>query len=637
MVTLPIQLDRVSNLLQSNVATQNIDSTQQSLINVEQELTTGKAVNQPSDNPSAAAVIQQLQKTLDYRTQYSTNITSGSDQLNEVGSTLGDVTTLITQAQSIASANVSSITSSDARASAATVVDSLYNQALSLANTSYEGNYLFGGTNAQNAPYTQTAAGTQYDGVNSTLSNTFEEATTLSFQVTGQQVFGGQSASVSAGTDISPSVAATDRISDLAGTTGNGVTLGTIQIGNGTTTTSVDLTNASSLGDVINDINAAGINGVTASLSQYGIKLTATGGANITVTDPQGSSTAGDLGIATPAGGGANVAVNGNNIGAKITDFTPLASLRGGAGLDTTGFNISNGTQTKTISLTGLNTVQDLVNAVNDSGLGVQAQISSDGTGIDLTNNTQGASLSVSENGGTTATELGFRTFTPATLLSSLNGGNGVSTPAGNQFSITSADGTVTNISLTNASTVQDVIDQINTAAGGKVTASFATTGNGIVLTDNTTGTGALSVASINSSTTAADLGLTTPANGNTITGKDVNPVGAPGLLGDLQKLSAALRSNDTDGITAAAQSLASDAQTVTDVNGSVGARVQELNDRSSDITTENVATQSLLSQFQDVDYTTAVTQYQTLQTSLQASLQVTSKTLSLSLLDYLQ
>jgi flagellar hook-associated protein 3 FlgL len=145
-----------------------------------------------------------------------------------------------------------------------------------------------------------------------------------------------------------------------------------------------------------------------------------------------------------------------------------------------------------------------------------------------------------------------------------------------------------------------------------------------------------LKINSLNSATTATDLGLTTAASGGKITGTDVNPVSTPGLFTDLQNLSAALSSNNTAGITAAAQGLANDAQTVTDVTGTVGARAQALSSQSTDISSENVATQSLLSQFQDVDYTTAVTTYQTLQTSLQASLEVTSKTLGMSLLNYL-
>ena len=111
MVVLPLSIARVSNLLQTSVATQNINSTQAQLTTIEQELATGKQVNQASDNPSSAAVIQQLQKTLDYSAQYSTNITQGTNQLNEVDSTLGDVTTLLTQAQSIASANATDASS----------------------------------------------------------------------------------------------------------------------------------------------------------------------------------------------------------------------------------------------------------------------------------------------------------------------------------------------------------------------------------------------------------------------------------------------------------------------------------------------------------------------------------------------
>jgi flagellar hook-associated protein 3 FlgL len=143
-------------------------------------------------------------------------------------------------------------------------------------------------------------------------------------------------------------------------------------------------------------------------------------------------------------------------------------------------------------------------------------------------------------------------------------------------------------------------------------------------------------VTPINAATTAADLGLTTPAVGNTITGTDVNPVNVPGIFADLKNLADALTSNSTAGITAAAEGLTSDAQTVTDVSGSVGAQLQELSNRSADLTSQTTANQTLLSSFQDVDYTTAATTYQTLQTNLQASLQVTASTLQLSLLNYI-
>jgi flagellar hook-associated protein 3 FlgL len=281
--------------------------------------------------------------------------------------------------------------------------------------------------------------------------------------------------------------------------------------------------------------------------------------------------------------------------------------------------------------------VQQLLNQINSAGIGVHAQINATGTGIDVLNSVQGTTMTISENGGTTAADLGIRSFSASTQLADLNGGKGVSTVPGNDFSITTADGAVTNFDLNAPLTVQDVINQVNAQSGGKVTASFATTGNGIVLTDNTAGGATLKVTPLNFSSAAKDLGLlASPASGNTITGSDVNPISTPGIFTDLQKLRDSLRSNDTAGITDAAQGLASDQSNNTVTRGTVGARVQELTSRSGRIDDENTATKALLSQLQDVDMTTAITQFQTLQNSLQATLQTTAKTLNLSLLDYL-
>ena len=181
------------------------------------------------------------------------------------------------------------------------------------------------------------------------------------------------------------------------------------------------------------------------------------------------------------------------------------------------------------------------------------------------------------------------------------------------------------------------MINQIDAAGAGKVTAGFSTTGNGITLTDDTTGAGTLTVTPISGTTTAADLGLTTSPTGGTITGTDVNPVTVPGVFSALNALSVALKKNDTAGITEAAQQLQTASQTVTNANASVGSQLQELSSRSTDLSSQTLANQTLMSKFQDVDYTTAITQFQTLQDGLQASLEVSAKTLNESLLNYIQ
>jgi flagellin-like hook-associated protein FlgL len=155
-------------------------------------------------------------------------------------------------------------------------------------------------------------------------------------------------------------------------------------------------------------------------------------------------------------------------------------------------------------------------------------------------------------------------------------------------------------------------------------------------LTDTAGGPKTLTAVSDNYSNALADLGLTTPASGGVITGTDVAPVETTGIFSDIMKLQQSLQNNDQDGITAAAQGLQDDLSRVSTIQGQVGASEQELSSTQTQLDTENTATQSLLSSITDTDFTTAITQYQTLQTALQATLETAGKTLNMSLLDFL-
>src|SRR3978361_1128827 len=153
MAILPVQLARVSDLLRTRTVTGQTAPTQQALLEVQNELATGKRVNTPSDDPAAATIIQELQKTLDTRQAYATNLTQANSQLGEVDTTLGGLTDLLQQAQTIASANVGSDVTAEQRKGAAAMVQNLYTEALSVGNTQFEGSYLFGGTKSTTPPF----------------------------------------------------------------------------------------------------------------------------------------------------------------------------------------------------------------------------------------------------------------------------------------------------------------------------------------------------------------------------------------------------------------------------------------------------------------------------------------------------
>ncbi len=434
-----------------------------------------------------------------------------------------------------------------------------------------------------------------------------------------------------------------DRDTDLSFLNGQqGIRQGQIQITDRSGHSAVvDLSSALSLSDVLDTINGtSGIN-VTASVSGDSLILKDNTGStvsNLIVADVDNGHTAEDLGIKS------NVAadsITGSDI-VGIADVTPLKFLNDGNGVGTSGTNadinialrdgttfdvglsgllqmdmsldmMNNGEGVRsgsidvtnkagvqgTIDLSGAQTIQDVVQTINSSGLSLNAsivsskllitdssggdgdlkiedadgshtatdlrikgdssgtsitggeiysvktmgdviraiedaahrasnpdklavEISSDGNSINLIDSSGGSgNLTVTSlNDSGAAESLGIAKSESSStitgnkilaglntvLLQSLNGGSGV---AGGTISIQDRSGASTQVDLSSATTVQDVIDAINNASSVNVSAGLNSTGTGILITDQTGSTASNLVISDVDSTTAADLGIT--------------------------------------------------------------------------------------------------------------------------------
>src|SRR3954471_3363064 len=355
MAILPTQLARVSNLLRTSTASSQIARTQRRLLETQNQLSTGRRLNSASDDPGDAAVAQQLQKTLEQRQAFLTNLNRAKDHLGAVDSTLGDLSDLLKRAQEIASANVGSDITPDQRAGAAAIIDSIYGEALSLANRQFEGVYVFAGDRSDRAPFVSEAGGVRFVGSERVLQNAFDEGTDLPFMVNGAEVFGALSTRVQGSVDLTPAVTASTRLADLKGATGAGVRPGLISISNGAQTATIDLRNADTVGDVVSAISSSGLGNVTAAIGPSGnLVLNAGPGDDITVAESTGGTTAADLGILTPVGGGAGAPVIGAGMQPSLTGLTRLTDLRNGLGIDQTGgLRITGGASTVNVDVSG--------------------------------------------------------------------------------------------------------------------------------------------------------------------------------------------------------------------------------------------------------------------------------------------
>lgn len=136
----------------------------------------------------------------------------------------------------------------------------------------------------------------------------------------------------------------------------------------------------------------------------------------------------------------------------SLGDPASTAVTSGGSGQNfdrASGLQIVNGGHTYDIDLHQAVTIEDLLNSINGSGANVLATLNAQGTGIDVRSRLSGADFAIGENGGTTAAQLGIRSSTTTTALTSLNHGLGVRvSTAGDDFQITRRDGTTFGVSL---------------------------------------------------------------------------------------------------------------------------------------------------------------------------------------------
>jgi flagellin-like hook-associated protein FlgL len=341
--------------------------------------------------------------------------------------------------------------------------------------------------------------------------------------------------------------------------------------------------------------------------------------------------------------------------GLGVVDLNATAVTSGGTGFDpdlTSGLRISNGNNTYNVSFAGAQSVQDILNTLNGSGAGVLAEINAAGNGLVIRSRVSGYDFSIGENGGSTATQFGVRSFNATTALARLNHGSGVASTAGTDFTIVRRDGTALDIDVSSATTMQDVLDLINNRAnnlvpGARVDARLAQYGNGIELVDSSVGVDSLRVVRTFGSNAAIELGLIakgqdvsavagTSGPDAIVTGRDVNPSEATGLFNSLLRIQQSLSNFNLGDLQRGIEGLDADLDRILFARSDLGARARGLDTLDSRLVDEDVELRASLSNEIDVDFTEAVSSLAARQASLQASMQLTAQAFQLSLLNYL-
>jgi flagellar hook-associated protein 3 FlgL len=170
----------------------SIEQAQQNQQTAVQQMSTGRSVNNLSDNPAAAAALVDNDALSSENDQFLSNVSDLQGKLQAADSALSNATSVLTTAITVGTEGANGTMSAADRQALAQQVQGLQQQMLGLANTAYQGVYVFAGTNVTSPPFVANAGapgGVQYNGNSGVTSVQVGEGQSVQSNVPGNQLF----------------------------------------------------------------------------------------------------------------------------------------------------------------------------------------------------------------------------------------------------------------------------------------------------------------------------------------------------------------------------------------------------------------------------------------------------------------
>jgi flagellar hook-associated protein 3 FlgL len=172
----------------------NLQTNLDKLSKLQEQLSSGKQISRPSDSPTGTVQSLRFRGEVRQAQQHSRNAADGLGWLGTIDSTLTNSLDSVNRARELTlTAKNTGASSPEARAALATEVDGLRKGLIAMANTTYLGRPVFGGTTSGAVAFDD--AGT-FVGDKNAVTRTVGENTTLPVDANGEDVFGSGSDSL---------------------------------------------------------------------------------------------------------------------------------------------------------------------------------------------------------------------------------------------------------------------------------------------------------------------------------------------------------------------------------------------------------------------------------------------------------
>ncbi|MGP0101595.1 MAG: flagellar hook-associated protein FlgL [Solirubrobacteraceae bacterium] len=155
--------ERITPAMVTSATLNDLSSSLASLQRTTDELSSGRTILEPSDNPFGASRVIDLQSQLDGLSSYESNAQDGISWENAASSAMSNINEVTQRVRELVVQSANGTNNQSDLSTIATEVEQLTESVKQDANTQYAGQYVFSGTATTTAPYEQ-GAGDEYKG-----------------------------------------------------------------------------------------------------------------------------------------------------------------------------------------------------------------------------------------------------------------------------------------------------------------------------------------------------------------------------------------------------------------------------------------------------------------------------------------
>lgn len=180
---------RVTQGMIQNQMIRNLNRNFERMSGLENQLSTGRKINKPSDDPVGITYALRYRSELSMNDQYQRNITEATSSVSHLDIVLDQVNDLIKRVKELAIRGISDSSPDSARSAIGQELEGIYQQLFSLGNDQMNGKYIFNGQKTTTAPYDFDTAASQ-DTDDSDILLPVAPGVEIATNITGSKVFG---------------------------------------------------------------------------------------------------------------------------------------------------------------------------------------------------------------------------------------------------------------------------------------------------------------------------------------------------------------------------------------------------------------------------------------------------------------